>query len=73
MLYSLGIGDLVNCYHCGIGIRNWEFGDNPMELHIETSPNCYLFADIAQEVSWLVYCFFYSKFLFHYNIINFLG
>ena len=33
-------GDHVSCFDCGIGLRNWKLGDNPVDVHARWSPNC---------------------------------
>ena len=35
-----GPSDHVRCYHCGYGLRNWEMGDIPLELHALWYPTC---------------------------------
>lgn len=32
--------DFVRCFHCGIGLRNWEEDDDPYVEHCRWSPNC---------------------------------
>lgn len=34
-------GDKLVCYHCGIGLMNWEDEDIPREEHKRWSPDCY--------------------------------
>ncbi|OQR79618.1 E3 ubiquitin-protein ligase IAP-3-like [Tropilaelaps mercedesae] len=41
-LFSLGHHGYTMCYHCGIGIENWEKEDDPWEVHARISPNCEL-------------------------------
>ncbi|XP_063603119.1 baculoviral IAP repeat-containing protein 3-like [Penaeus indicus] len=36
-----GYGDQVNCFHCGVGIRNWERDDDPWTQHAMWNPECY--------------------------------
>lgn len=38
-LYT-GPGDRVRCYHCDIGLRNFELTDEPWIEHAKHSPNC---------------------------------
>lgn len=33
-------GDCVRCFHCGIGLRNWEADDNPWVEHARWSRKC---------------------------------
>lgn len=35
-----GVGDIVQCYHWGGGVRNWERGDDPMLEHVRWFPHC---------------------------------
>ncbi|XP_063603318.1 baculoviral IAP repeat-containing protein 2-like [Penaeus indicus] len=35
-----GYGDHVICFHCGVGIRNWEKGDDPWTQHAMWNPEC---------------------------------
>ena len=39
-LVYTGVGDSVRCYHCGGGLRNWEFGDDPWQEHAKWYPSC---------------------------------
>lgn len=39
--FYINRGDKLVCYHCGIGIKNWEDTDNPWEEHLRWSPDCY--------------------------------
>lgn len=38
--YYSGFSDQTLCYHCGIGLKNWEPKDVPMQEHIKWSPEC---------------------------------
>ncbi|XP_047468419.1 baculoviral IAP repeat-containing protein 3-like [Penaeus chinensis] len=38
--YHIGISDHVQCFHCGVGLRNWEWDDDPWELHAKWNPDC---------------------------------
>ncbi|XP_047469161.1 E3 ubiquitin-protein ligase XIAP-like [Penaeus chinensis] len=38
--YHTGISEHVQCFHCGVGLRNWEWGDDPWELHAKWYPDC---------------------------------
>lgn len=40
MSMLLGNQDFVRCFHCGIGLRNWEDDDDPYVEHCRWSPNC---------------------------------
>ncbi|XP_045185990.2 baculoviral IAP repeat-containing protein 2-like [Mercenaria mercenaria] len=35
-----GVGDSVRCYYCGGGLRNFEYGEVPMEEHAKWYPRC---------------------------------
>lgn len=39
-LVFTGVADVVRCYHCGGGLRNWEPGDDPWEEHAKWFPKC---------------------------------
>ncbi|KAL4222694.1 Protein DETOXIFICATION 47 [Mactra antiquata] len=38
--YYTGYGDLVKCFHCGGGLRNWEYLDVPWVEHCRFFPEC---------------------------------
>ncbi|EFN86679.1 death-associated inhibitor of apoptosis 1 [Harpegnathos saltator] len=38
--YYTGKGDQVLCFHCGVGVKNWEPSDEPWEQHAIWFPNC---------------------------------
>lgn len=38
--YYTGRGDQVLCYHCGVGVKDWEPDDDPWEQHAIWFPNC---------------------------------
>ncbi|XP_008933482.1 PREDICTED: baculoviral IAP repeat-containing protein 7-like, partial [Merops nubicus] len=35
-----GQGDVVRCFHCDGGVRNWSFGDDPWREHAKWYPEC---------------------------------
>ena len=35
-----GIGDIVLCYHCLGGLKNFELNDDPLKLHAKYYPHC---------------------------------
>nr|XP_027235888.1 death-associated inhibitor of apoptosis 2-like [Penaeus vannamei] len=39
--YYTGISDHVSCFHCGVGLRNWEDDDDPWKLHAIWSASCH--------------------------------
>ena len=39
-LHLIGVADAVRCYHCGVGLRNWEPGDNPWLEHAKWYSKC---------------------------------
>ncbi|WAR08107.1 DIAP2-like protein, partial [Mya arenaria] len=41
--------DLVRCYHCGIGLKDWSDGDEPLFEHIRHSPNCLFLRELLGE------------------------
>ncbi|XP_052238449.1 uncharacterized protein LOC127849738 [Dreissena polymorpha] len=38
--FYTGIGDLVRCFCCGIGLKDFSDGDNPLMEHVKHSRNC---------------------------------
>ncbi|XP_032681186.1 E3 ubiquitin-protein ligase XIAP-like [Odontomachus brunneus] len=38
--YYTGRGDQVLCFHCGVGVKDWEPNDDPWEQHAIWYPNC---------------------------------
>ncbi|XP_046545354.1 baculoviral IAP repeat-containing protein 2-like [Haliotis rubra] len=38
--YYIGSADRVTCFQCGITLRDWDVGHDPMTEHREYSPNC---------------------------------
>ena len=36
----VGPDDAVQCFSCSVTRRDWEFYDNPVEIHKRLSPNC---------------------------------
>ncbi|KAJ8299162.1 hypothetical protein KUTeg_023222 [Tegillarca granosa] len=38
--FYTGSGDGVRCFHCGIGLQNWEKDDNPWVEHARYSKSC---------------------------------
>lgn len=41
--YSLGEGDKVKCFFCGIGLKNWQRGEKPLEAHKKWNSSCRYF------------------------------
>ncbi|CAH0390089.1 unnamed protein product [Bemisia tabaci] len=39
-LFYLGRGDQVMCFHCGLGLKDWEDGDDPWVEHARWSSRC---------------------------------
>lgn len=39
-LFYTGTGDKVICFSCGIGLKNWEAGDDPSTEHARWADNC---------------------------------
>ena len=35
-----GYADCVRCFFCGIGLKSWEEGDIPAEVHARWRPTC---------------------------------
>lgn len=54
-MYFTDAGDSVRCYHCGIGLRNWDPEDDPWVEHARWSPKCeYVQHEKGQEFINLV-------------------
>ena len=48
--FYCGLSDHVRCFHCGSGLRNWEFEDNPWDEHARWYPDCnYVVLSKGQE------------------------
>jgi hypothetical protein len=39
-LFITGHGDDVTCFHCNIGLRDWQTDDVPFQEHARWSPHC---------------------------------
>ena len=51
MTTPLGRGDLVRCFQCGIGLKDWSTDDDPILEHIRVSDNCpFLIAELGEDV-----------------------
>ena len=35
-----GQKDMVRCFHCGIGLKDWSQDDEPLLEHVKHSPYC---------------------------------
>ena len=50
-LYVQGRVDLIRCYMCGIGLKDWSADDEPLFEHVRHSPDCpFLFTFLGQDV-----------------------
>ncbi|OPL33585.1 hypothetical protein AM593_01348, partial [Mytilus galloprovincialis] len=45
MNYCQGNNDHVRCFHCGIGLQNWDSEDNPFVEHARWSAECQFLKD----------------------------
>lgn len=43
--FSTGNGDEVECFSCGLQIRDWTGEEKPKEAHLRRSPRCPMFGD----------------------------
>ena len=41
-----GNGDLIRCYQCGIGLKDWGHTDDPLTEHVRYSPSCQYIIDV---------------------------
>jgi hypothetical protein len=62
-LFFTGTSDLVRCFQCGIGLKDWTKGDDPLKEHLKHSKDCpfisqYIFNpsdNLPPEMSKLLY------------------
>ena len=48
--YYCGLSDHVMCFHCGLGLRNWQFDCVPWEEHARHNPYCdYVYLTKGQD------------------------
>lgn len=53
--FYTGQDDLVQCYYCGVGMKNWEREDDPCIEHARWSPTCpYLLVNNGREFVQMV-------------------
>lgn len=50
--YWNGKNDEVICFHCGVGLKNWEESDDPWEQHAYWGKNC-LFLQLKKGKSFI--------------------
>lgn len=48
-----GLSDECYCFHCGIGIYEWERKDNPFIEHARWSPHCH-FVYLESDVDFII-------------------
>ena len=48
LIYT-GVADLVRCYYCGGGLRNWTHEDDPREEHKRHYPDCKLSSEVIKK------------------------
>ncbi|NXJ39277.1 BIR7B protein, partial [Ciconia maguari] len=61
--FYTGQGDVVRCFYCDGGVRNWSFGDDPWREHAKWYPGCeFLLRSRGREfVSVWAFCFLFGK------------
>ncbi|KFQ57690.1 Baculoviral IAP repeat-containing protein 7-B [Pelecanus crispus] len=62
--FYTGQDDVVRCFYCDGGVRNWSFGDDPWREHAKWYPGCeFLLQSRGREfVSiWAFFFFFFGK------------
>ena len=43
--------DLIRCFMCGIGLKDWSSDDEPLFEHVRHSPDCpFLYTFLGQDV-----------------------
>ncbi|XP_053386199.1 uncharacterized protein LOC123538257 [Mercenaria mercenaria] len=47
--FYTGRHDLVRCFQCGIGLKNWSAPDEPLFEHIKHSPDCQFLKDLLGQ------------------------
>ncbi|NXH73697.1 BIR7B protein, partial [Hydrobates tethys] len=65
--FYTGQGDVVRCFYCDGGVRNWSFGDDPWREHAKWYPGCEFLLrsrgrDFVSSVQDLGFFFFFSFF-----------
>ncbi|KFQ70292.1 Baculoviral IAP repeat-containing protein 7-B [Phaethon lepturus] len=61
--FYTGQGDVVRCFYCDGGVRNWSFGDDPWREHAKWYPGCeFLLQSRGREfISIWAFFFFFGK------------
>ncbi|NXX13876.1 BIR7B protein, partial [Podargus strigoides] len=61
--FYTGQGDVVRCFYCDGGVRNWSFGDDPWREHAKWYPGCeFLLRSRGREfVGIWAFFFFFGK------------
>ncbi|NXQ81412.1 BIR7B protein, partial [Nyctibius grandis] len=61
--FYTGESDVVRCFYCDGGVRNWSFGDDPWREHAKWYPGCeFLLQSRGREfISIWVFFFFFGK------------
>lgn len=49
--FYTGRFDLIRCFQCGIGLKDWEASDEPLFEHIKHSPECLFLKELLGEES----------------------
>ncbi|NXY77063.1 BIR7B protein, partial [Glareola pratincola] len=61
--FYTGQGDVVRCFYCGGGVRNWSFSDDPWREHAKWYPGCeFLLRSRGREfISIWAFLLFFGK------------
>lgn len=43
--FYTGDGDLIKCFYCGIGLKDWSPADDPLAEHVRYAPDCQFLVD----------------------------
>ncbi|NWU67222.1 BIR7B protein, partial [Pterocles burchelli] len=64
--FYTGHGDVVRCFYCDGGVRNWSFGDDPWREHAKWYPGCEFLLrsrgrEFVSSIQDLGFFFFFGK------------
>ncbi|KFV89347.1 Baculoviral IAP repeat-containing protein 7-B [Fulmarus glacialis] len=60
--FYTGQGDVVRCFYCDGGVRNWSFGDDPWREHAKWYPGCEFLLRSRGRDFVSIWAFFFSFF-----------
>lgn len=74
--YYFGIKDMVKCFFCNGGLKNWDHNDDPFQDHVRWFPTCQYIRQLmgheyVEDVSWIKNLVCYLKtFSTRNNMLN---